>query len=95
MATQMLARDIAKRRVHSLVSILIPMAIFLTGCTNQLKQADVQKKEDMAAAAEADRVTASIDDAKCQSFGHQPGSPGYAQCRKDLNNDHKQFGVKE
>ena len=27
----------------------------------------------------------AIDDAKCQSYGFQPGSLGYAQCRKDFD----------
>ena len=26
----------------------------------------------------------AIEDAMCQSYGFQPGSPGYAQCRKDF-----------
>jgi hypothetical protein len=39
--------------------------------------------------------TSTIDDARCQSFGFQPGSPGYAQCRKNIDSERKQMGIKE
>jgi hypothetical protein len=67
--------------------VLILMSLFLAGCAGQ--GLDPEKKQDKASAAEAAKTTAAIDDAKCQSFGFQPGSPGYAQCRKDFDNEHK------
>jgi len=65
--------------------------MLLAGCTSDQQQA----KDDTAAAAEAAKQTGTIDDARCQSYGFQPGSPDYAQCRKDIDSGHKQMGVKE
>jgi hypothetical protein len=77
--------------------VLILMSLFLAGCAGQ--GLDPEKKQDKASEAEAEaeaaKATAAIDDAKCQSFGFQPGSPGYAQCRKDFDNGHKLVGVHE
>jgi hypothetical protein len=67
--------------------ILILMFLFLAGCAGQ--GLDPEKKQDKASEAEATKATAGIDDAKCQSFGFQPGSPGYAECRKGFDNEHK------
>lgn len=66
--------------------VLIPVAIFLAGCAQQ-GSLDSQAKEDKAAAAEAAKETGTIDDARCQSYGFQPGSPDYAQCRKEADSD--------
>lgn len=30
-------------------------------------------------------------DGQCQSWGHKPGSPGYAQCRENLYMDNQRF----
>ena len=75
--------------------VLILMSLFLAGCAGQ--GLDPEKKQDKASEAEAEaaKATAAIDDAKCQSFGFQPGSPGYAQCRKDFDNGHKLVGGHE
>jgi len=67
----------------------IPLATFLSCCANQ-QHLDPQQKEDRAAQQEATKEIGSIDDAKCQSSGFQPGSPGYAQCRKELAIEHNQ-----
>jgi hypothetical protein len=94
MAARMFALGDAKRRVLDLAFVLTPVAIIIAGCTNQLNS-DPQIKEDKAAAEEAAKETSSIDDARCQSYGFQPGSPGYVQCRKDIDNERKQMGIKE
>jgi hypothetical protein len=94
MAARMSALGDAKRMVPDLAFVLIPVAIILAGCANQLNS-DPQIKEDKAAAAEAAKETSTIDDARCQSYGFQPGSPGYVQCRKDIDSERKQMGVKE
>ena len=90
----MFALGNAKRNVPSLAFVLIPIAILLVGCASQ-QHPDSQTKEDKAAAEESAKETGTIDDARCQSYGFQPGSPGYAQCRKDLDSEHKQMDIKE
>ena len=67
--------------------VLILISLLLAGCAGH--ELDPEQKQDKASAAEAVKATAAIDDAKCQSFGFQPGSPGYVQCRKDFDNEHK------
>ena len=89
MPTPIFAVRNAKRNVPSAAHVLIPVAILLAGCANQ-----EQAKEDRAAAEEAAKETGTIDDARCQSYGFQPGSPDYAQCRKDIDSGHKQTGIK-
>jgi len=49
----------------------------------------VQQAQAQAAAAAAN------DDAKCQSYGLQPGSPGYAQCRMNLDNQRAQVAASD
>ncbi len=34
---------------------------------------------------QATQVTTTIDDARCRSFGFEPGSPRYTQCRANLD----------
>jgi len=90
MAAPMFALKNAERNVPSLAFVLIPVAILLAGCANQQ-----QAKEDTAAAEEAAKQTSTIDDARCQAYGFQPGSADYAQCRKENDSGHKQMGIKE
>jgi hypothetical protein len=94
MPTQILAFDNAKRKVLDLAFILIPAVVILAGCANQIRS-DPQSKEDRAAAEAIAKDTATIDDARCQSYGFQSGSPGYGQCRKDIDNERKQMGIRE
>jgi hypothetical protein len=71
-------------------AILFLFGCFLFGCASS----DLNpKKQDKEMAAEAAKAYGPIDDAKCQSQGFQPGSPAYAQCRKEIENIHKQVGV--
>jgi outer membrane biogenesis lipoprotein LolB len=86
----MAAPMFARRNFPSPAFLLIPVAILLAGCTSDRQQA----KDDTAAAEEAAKQTGTIDDARCQSYGFQSGSPDYAQCRKDIDSGHKQMGVK-
>jgi hypothetical protein len=67
--------------------LLILISLLLAGCAGH--ELDPEKKQDKASEAAAAKATAAIDDAKCKSSGFQPGSPGYAQCRKDFDNEHK------
>jgi starvation-inducible outer membrane lipoprotein len=68
-----------------LAFLLISFAVLLAGCASQ--EDDLQAKETAAALEQAAKQTNTIDDARCQSFGYQPGSPKYAQCRKELVSD--------
>ena len=90
MADSMFALNNSKRNVLSPAFLLIPVAVLLACCANQQ-----EGKEDKAAAEEAAKATGTIDDARCQSYGFQPGSPDYAQCRKDIDSGHKRMGIKE
>jgi hypothetical protein len=74
--------------------MLIPVAILLAGCANQ-QSPDPQAKEDKAAASEVAKETGAIDDTRCQSYGFQPGSPSYVQCRKEIASEHQQIGINE
>lgn len=84
----------AERKVFRGVFALVLAAIYLAGCANQ-QQPDPQAKEDRAALQEAAKEIGSIDDARCQSFGFQPGSSGYAKCRKELESERTHMGIKE
>lgn len=79
---------------YGVALLLIPAAMFISACANQ-QHPDSQAKEDKAAAQEAIKDIGSIDDAKCQSFGFQSGSPSYTQCRKDIDNQRSHMGIKE
>ncbi len=79
--------------VHRMIFALVTAAVLLVGCANH-QQLDPQKQEDKAAAAAAAKDTATIDDARCQSFGYRPGTSGYEKCRKDFDDEHKQFDAK-
>jgi PBP1b-binding outer membrane lipoprotein LpoB len=69
--------------------VLIAMAILFAGCANQ-RDSDPQAKEDKAAQQKAAKEIGSMDDLKCQSFGYQPGSTGYARCRKEFDAEREQ-----
>jgi primosomal replication protein N len=51
----------------------------LAGCA----QYEAQQQAQANAQAQAQ---AAGDDAQCQSYGVMPGSPGYVQCRMNLDN---------
>jgi hypothetical protein len=82
----MFALGNAKRYVPSLAFVLLPVVLLLAGCA-KFQNLDPQIKEDKAAAEESAKETGTIDDARCQSYGFQPGSSGYAQCRKDIDSE--------
>ena len=56
-------------------------ASFLAGCA----QYEAQQRAQAAAQAKAQIAS---DDAQCRSYGVMPGSPGYVQCRMNLDNQH-------
>jgi hypothetical protein len=62
---------------------LAAMAVALADC------AQYEARQRAEAQAEAAAIAAN-DDAKCQSYGVQPGSPAYVQCRMNLDNLHAQ-----
>jgi hypothetical protein len=61
--------------------ITIGLAGGLAGCAQY--QAQQQAQADAQAQAQG-----ASDDAQCQSYGVMPGSPGYVQCRMNLDNQH-------
>lgn len=94
MDSRMFARGDIEWKVRGVACLLVAAAIFLAGCAHP-QQPDAQAKEDKAALQEAAKDVSSIDDARCQSFGFQPGSPGYTKCRKDLDSERSHMGIKE
>jgi hypothetical protein len=60
----------------------IAAAMFLAGCAGQ--QRPMRRKKDRAAVRGAAKDIASNEDARRQSFGFQPDSPGYTECREGL-----------
>jgi outer membrane biogenesis lipoprotein LolB len=61
--------------------ILAVAAIGLTGC------AEMQARQQAEANANAQAQMAN-DDGQCRSYGTQPGTPAYVQCRMNLDNQH-------
>jgi len=56
---------------------ILSLLVVLGGCASQ------QQTQEQQAAA---RAAIDVDgDAKCRSFGLEPGSPGYVQCRMTLD----------
>ena len=78
-------------KARSAVPILV-VAGCLAGCAGTGMSDTDAKKEDKAIATETAKGFDSIDDTRCRSFGYQPGSPAYAQCRSDYAKIHKQSG---
>jgi len=72
-----------QQRVVMWIATMLLAAVSLVGCA----QYEAEKQANMAAAAQA-RVAS--DDANCRSFGAQPGSPEYEDCRKRFANQHAQ-----
>jgi hypothetical protein len=62
--------------------------ICLAGCAQD--QAHQQQSLQIGEGKEQEDVNA-IDDAKCKSFGAALGSPEYARCRSNLDNQHVYF----
>lgn len=83
---------VTERRIRGVALALMAVALLFASCAMQ-QQVDPEKKADKAAAEAAAKETGTIDDARCQSFGFQPGTSGYTQCRKDLESERKQTGV--
>ena len=61
--------------------LILPVAASLSGC------AAYEARQQAEANARA-QAQLSSDDAQCQSYGTQPGSPAYVQCRMNLDNQH-------
>jgi hypothetical protein len=60
------------------------MAITLSGCAEYQEQ----RAAEQAARAQA---IADSEDAQCRSYGAQPGSPAYVQCRMNFDNQRAQM----
>ncbi len=84
-----------QKKVPGHTFLLIPVVMLLASCASQQKHPDPQAKEDKAAAEAVAKMRGVIDDAKCQSYGFQPGSPSYNKCRKDIDAERKQMGITE
>jgi hypothetical protein len=68
-------------RLMRIASVCALVGLMLIGC------AQYQAQQQAQAAAQAQAQAAS-DDAQCRSYGVTPGSPGYVQCRMNLDNQH-------
>jgi hypothetical protein len=84
-----------------MAGLLMTVGIIVTGCASQndkcampVARADCpagtagyeeqqQQKQDA-------QTLATIDDARCRSFGDQPASPAYARCRANLTAERAQ-----
>jgi hypothetical protein len=64
--------------MNSRIALLAVGCVALSGCAQY--QAEQQ--------AQAAQIQAANDDAQCRSYGVQPGSPPYVQCRMNLDNQH-------
>jgi hypothetical protein len=64
-------------------------AIRSIDCTLGAAHADCAKDTAGHEAAQdiqrAGQTTATIDDARCRSYGFAPGSPNYSRCRADID----------
>ena len=69
------------------MSRLVPILalLLLAGCANQLPWSDPQPKADGAVA----------DDAKCRSYGLQPGTPEFEKCLTKLADQRAQADYNE
>jgi len=65
-------------RLMSIASLSPLVGLMLAGCAEH-------GPEQVAAQAQAQVAS---DDAQCRSYGALPGSPGYVQCRMNLDNQH-------
>ncbi len=75
------------------VMLILVLAAYLTGCAGSGMSDVDAKKEEKEMATETAKGFDSIDDTRCRSFGYQPGSSAYAQCRSDYAKIHKQGGA--
>lgn len=75
--------EVAWRGGMRLAAVLV-YAIALSGC------AQFQEQQQQQAFARQQAISAN-DDAKCQSFGAQPGTATYTQCRMSLDSQRTQI----
>jgi hypothetical protein len=59
------------------------LALALIGCAGN-------KAEQQAQAAAEARAVAANEDSECRSYGAEPGSPAYVQCRMNFSNQRAQ-----
>lgn len=69
------------------IPLLVLIGIALASCAEHQPQQQAQAAAEAQAQAQA---RAASDDAQCRSYGAEPGSPGYVQCRMNLDNQHAQ-----
>src|SRR5690349_9076074 len=90
-ATAALDGNIALRPGVALMWKLLQVfaaAALLTGC------AEYEAQQRAQAQAEANAIAAN-EDATCRSYGVEPGSPGYVQCRMNLQNQRAQVAAND
>jgi hypothetical protein len=79
------------RGVPGEVGMNIRIVMFALACVALSSCAQNQAAQQAEAAANAEeqaQVQRRKDDAQCRSNGFEPGSPDYAQCRTNLDNQH-------
>ena len=80
-------------RTFVIASALLLILGCLGGCAGGGMNDVDAKKEEKEIAAQTAKGFGSIDDAKCRSFGFQPGSPAYAKCRSDYESLHAKMDI--
>lgn len=96
------------KRYLTCLTAMILASLFLAGCAADALDCSMgiwhddcapdtlayqQREEAQARSQAAAAAMAANDDAKCQSYGLQPGSEGYAQCRMNLDNQRAQMAA--
>jgi hypothetical protein len=61
--------------------LVVALALTLAGCAQYQARQQAQANEQAMAQGASDH-------AQCLSYGVMPGSPGYVQCRMNLDNQH-------
>jgi hypothetical protein len=71
-------------RAIAVLAAALGVVVVLAGCAEY----EARRQQEQAAQAQA---VAANDDAQCRSYGAQPGSPVYVQCRMNLDNQRAQL----
>jgi hypothetical protein len=82
--------------------MLVLTSILISGCASQSVDCTMgvghkgcapgtKEYEEMVQQQQDVKTVAEIDDARCRSYGSQPGSPAYVECRRRTALDRELF----